>query len=66
CWGGIGRTGTVIGYLLADEGRGYHEAIAHLGVLRAETRKVHRPAPESDEQRAVIRRRARRRGADPG
>lgn len=66
CWGGIGRTGTVIGCLLADEGRGYDEAIAHLGVLRAETRKVHRPAPESDEQRSVIRRRTRRRGAALG
>ncbi len=61
CWGGVGRTGTVVGCLLADRGLGYDEALAELAALRAGTRKGGRAAPETDEQRAVIRRRAERR-----
>ena len=60
CWGGVGRTGTVVGCLLADRGLGYDEALAELAALRAGTRKGDRAAPETDEQRAVIRRRAER------
>ncbi len=58
CWGGVGRTGTVVGCLLADQGLDAEEALTRLGALRAGTRKGHRPAPETDEQRGVIRRRA--------
>lgn len=61
CWGGVGRTGTVVGCLLADRGLGYDEALAELAALRAGTRKGGRAAPETEEQRAVIRRRAERR-----
>lgn len=61
CWGGVGRTGTVIGCLLADRGLGYDEALTTLAMLRAGTSKGDRTAPETDEQRAVIRRRAERR-----
>jgi hypothetical protein len=57
CWGGIGRTGTVIGCYLVDSGLSHDMALAHIGRLRAGTRKAHRPAPETDTQRAVIRRR---------
>ena len=49
---------TVVGLLLADQGLDDGTAIARLGALRAGTRKGHRPAPEADERRAVIRRRA--------
>jgi len=57
CYGGRGRTGTVIGCLLADEGRTYDEVIAHLAALRQHTRKAGTEIPESDPQHAVIRRR---------
>lgn len=62
CWGGIGRTGTVIGCLLADDGLGYDEVVARLAALRSATRKAGRPAPEAPGQHDVIRRRA---GAPP-
>ena len=61
CWGGVGRTGTVIGCLLADRGLDGDAALAELAALRAGTRKGGRAAPETDEQRAVIHRRAARR-----
>lgn len=61
CWGGIGRTGTVIGCLLADTGLGVNDVLARVAELRAGTRKAHRESPESDAQREVIRRRALRR-----
>lgn len=60
CWGGVGRTGTVVGCLLADRGLGYDDALAELAALRAGTRKGSRAAPETDEQRAVIHRRSER------
>ena len=60
CWGGKGRTGTVIGCLLADEGRTYDEVIAHLTTLRQGTRKAQHTVPESEPQHAVLRRRTQR------
>lgn len=62
CWGGIGRTGTVAGCLLARDGLDYETVIHRLGQLRAGTRKAHRASPENDEQRAVLRRRTAARG----
>ncbi|HEX4902141.1 MAG TPA: ADP-ribosylglycohydrolase family protein [Acidimicrobiales bacterium] len=58
CWGGVGRTGTVVGCLLADAGHADHEIDARLAELRSGTRKAHRGCPEDEHQRAVIRRRA--------
>jgi len=58
CWGGIGRTGTVIGCVLADEGSGYDEIIERLTTLRAASRKVDRRAPEMAVQHELIKRRA--------
>ncbi|MBI2709359.1 MAG: ADP-ribosylglycohydrolase family protein [Actinobacteria bacterium] len=65
CWGGIGRTGTVIGCLLVDEGLDYDAVIARLAALREGTRKARRAAPEMSVQHDVLRRRAdaRRRGS---
>ncbi len=60
CWGGVGRTGTVVGCLLADQGFGDDAALDRLQGLRHGTRKAHRPAPETEAQRGVIRRRAGR------
>ncbi|MGI8757969.1 MAG: protein-tyrosine phosphatase family protein [Acidimicrobiales bacterium] len=61
CWGGIGRTGTVIGCVLADEGLGYNEVVDRLTVLRAASRKAHRHAPEMPVQHELLRRRVERR-----
>ena len=60
CWGGKGRTGTVVGCLLADEGRTYDEVIAQLATLRKGTRKAQYEVPESKAQHAVLRRRTQR------
>ena len=61
CWGGIGRTGTVIGCVLADEGLDYDEIIERLTTLRAASRKANRPAPEMAVQHELIKRRVARR-----
>ena len=58
CWGGIGRTGTVVGCLLAAEGLGYDGIVERLAALREGTRKSVRPAPEADSQHEVLRRRS--------
>lgn len=42
CWGGIGRTGTVVGCLLVDAGAEHADAIARLAELRRGTRKAHK------------------------
>ncbi len=60
CWGGVGRTGTVIGCLLADAGHDHDSIHARLAELRAGTRKAHRRCPETHAQREVLRRRAAR------
>ena len=60
CWGGMGRTGTVVGCLLLHDGEDGGDVVARLAALRAGTRKADRPCPESDAQLAVLRRRAGR------
>lgn len=63
CWGGVGRTGTVIGSLLADEGLDYDAIVARLQLLRAGTKKAGRQCPEMPVQHDLLRNRAgRRRG----
>ncbi len=62
CWGGVGRTGTVIGCLLSDQGLKYDQVIERLSVLRRETHKAGRPIPETAAQHEVIRARASRPG----
>ncbi|MFV0318599.1 MAG: protein-tyrosine phosphatase family protein, partial [Microthrixaceae bacterium] len=57
CWGGIGRTGTVVGCLLVDDGLSAHEALAHIDQLRSVTRKHHMAAPQTPDQIEVVRRR---------
>lgn len=56
CWGGIGRTGTVIGCWLVRNGRTADEAVAEIASLRAGTRKHRRRSPETDEQIRTIQR----------
>jgi protein-tyrosine phosphatase len=62
CWGGKGRTSTVIGCLLIDGGMDYDAAIARIAELRAETRKAIDACPESPSQHRLLRERAARRG----
>lgn len=59
CWGGIGRTGTVIGCWLSRAGVTYDEALRRLSQARAGTRKSHRPCPETVTQRALLERRCK-------
>jgi protein-tyrosine phosphatase len=44
CWGGIGRTGTVVGCYLAQN-----------GIALGDDATSHRPSPENERQRALIR-----------
>ena len=54
CWGGVGRTGTVVGCLLVDAGLAPDDVGARLADLRIGTRKADRPCPETDAQLAVV------------
>ena len=60
CWGGKGRTCTVVWYLLIDGGLDYDGAIKRIAELRAGTRKAVDPCPESPSQHRVLRERAAR------
>lgn len=65
CWGGIGRTGTVVGCYLIARGLGFEAAMARLAALRAGTRTAQRQAPEAPAQVELLRARAGRRAPDP-
>ena len=60
CWGGKGRTTTVVGCLLIDGGLDYDSTIARIAELRARTRKAIDSCPESAAQHRVLRERAAR------
>ncbi|PEG58949.1 tyrosine-protein phosphatase [Mycolicibacterium boenickei] len=60
CWGGKGRTGTVIGCLLAESGLSYDDVIDRIAELRAGTRKAAFVCPESAAQRDLLRARCSR------
>jgi protein-tyrosine phosphatase len=55
CWGGIGRTGTVIGCWLVDEGLDGTAALERIAELRSDTPDRRRRSPETDEQCRFIR-----------
>jgi protein-tyrosine phosphatase len=64
CWGGKGRTGTVVGaWLIDNEGLGYPQVIDRMQELRRGSSKADHPVPDTDEQCAVLRRRAQRKEA---
>jgi hypothetical protein len=50
CWGGIGRTGTVIGCYLVEHGFTGRTALATIARLRSELPSSYWPSPESQEQ----------------
>jgi protein-tyrosine phosphatase len=60
CWGGKGRTSTVVGCLLIDGGLDYDAAIARLAELRAGTRKAVEICPEAPSQHRLLRERSAR------
>lgn len=61
CWGGMGRTSTVVGAFLIDtEGLDYDGAVARIAELRAGTRKAQLRCPQSVSQHDALRARARR------
>ena len=57
CWGGVGRTGTVVGCWLVRHGRTGDGALAELGELWRGVEKIrYRPvSPETREQREYVR-----------
>jgi hypothetical protein len=57
CWGGLGRTGTVVGCYLARHGMASgDEALNRIIHLRRDHDTAsHRPSPETPEQRAMVR-----------
>jgi hypothetical protein len=54
CWGGVGRTGTVVGCWLVRHGSSGEEALARLAELHGATPNGWRRSPETDAQRAAV------------
>jgi protein-tyrosine phosphatase len=54
CWGGIGRTGTVVCCWLVERGRTGAEALAEIVLLREGIRKRLIASPEAEEQRVFV------------
>jgi hypothetical protein len=54
CWGGIGRTGTVVGCFLVRHGLTGEQALVRLVELRAGLTDACRRSPESDEQWQMV------------
>ena len=55
CWGGIGRTGTVVGCWLVERDHTGVSALEHLDELRMRSEKKRRPSPEMPEQLEFVR-----------
>jgi protein-tyrosine phosphatase len=55
CWGGIGRTATVVGCLLREQGLDGDAALERIRSLREGTTKAFRESPETAEQQEYIR-----------
>ena len=55
CWGGIGRTGTVAGCWLVEEGYPCDDALQWIATLREGTPDAYMRSPDTDEQVAFVR-----------
>lgn len=55
CWGGRGRTGTVVGCYLVRHGMEGDKALAKIRDLRANEPTAHKPSPETREQIEMVR-----------
>ena len=55
CWGGKGRTGTVVCCFLARNGLAHgKEALAKIAQLRSNDPRAHEPSPETSAQRDMV------------
>ena len=54
CYGGVGRTGTVVGCWLVRHGTPAAAVVAAIARLRAGLPDAHRRSPETDEQLAFV------------
>ena len=54
CYGGIGRTGTVVGCWLRRQGLPGQEALDLIERLRRDTPDGWKPSPETSEQRRFV------------
>ena len=54
CWGGVGRTGTVLACLMVEDGLSPAIALERLKELRSGTTRAHRTSPETEGQRALV------------
>ena len=54
CWGGIGRTGTVVGCYLVRHGSPPDAALAQIAAWRSGTPDGRRESPETQEQRDFV------------
>ena len=54
CYGGVGRTGTVVGCYLVRHGRSGEEALAAIAEWRRNTPDGWRNSPETREQRELV------------
>lgn len=54
CWGGVGRTGTVVGCWLVEQGRSGEEALDAVRQLRAGCAKAARSSPETWAQERFV------------
>ena len=55
CWGGIGRTGTVAGCWLVEQGHTCDDALQRIRELRALTSGAREESPQTEHQRAFVR-----------
>lgn len=55
CWGGVGRTGTVVACHLLDSGMTADEALEVIATERKSLVRGHRPSPETSDQEEFVR-----------
>jgi ADP-ribosyl-[dinitrogen reductase] hydrolase len=54
CWGGVGRTGTVVGCRLVEDGVPASAVLSRIAELRSATTRAGRVSPETSEQRSFV------------
>lgn len=54
CWGGIGRTGTVVGCWLVRHGLDEGDPVGRIAELRRHVLDAHVPSPQTSAQRAMV------------
>jgi len=55
CWGGVGRTGTVVGcYLMRHEIANEKDVLSQIKFLKSFSSLAHRESPETNEQKNFV------------